>query len=57
MSGVTSRVPRYSSGLGDLEWNCRAPVSSGERVVPRAAAWVGVWANTSNSDLKCHNPP
>lgn len=57
MSGVTSRVPRYSSGLGDLEWNCRAPVSSSENVVPRAAAWAGVWANTSNSDFKCHNPP
>lgn len=38
MNGVTGRVPRYSLGLSDPEWNCRAPVPSREEVVPRAGA-------------------
>lgn len=31
---ITGRVPCYGSGLGDLEWNFRAPVPSSEKVHP-----------------------
>lgn len=51
---VTSRVPYCGSGLGDLEWNFKAPVSSSEKVYPGVLPGDGgVCASTSNSDGEC----